>query len=349
MSSHSVFDSNSDLLVEKTRLLYFSTNASLLGVLINVVVLGIAQWKVVPVSDILIWSCIVLISVVVRFSIFLAYKKTNKDTVDTLFWFRLIRIAVSLTAIGWGLSVFYIFPQDDVVHQVFIGFIFAGLSAASITSLSYDKTTSYLYLSLMLIPLAIRFFITGSLTGNLMGIMIFVYLGVLIGSSARFHNQFLSNMLLAIKAEKASAAKSEFLSSMSHELRTPMNAILGFSKIMLVDSENEGLSDAQRNKLNKVVAAGEHLLNLISEVLDLSEAESSEKNIEIEAVKLRQLVDECLSLLEPLSQENELSVNYQGDIFDNVIVYAEPRRIKQVVLNLLSNSIKYNRKGGSVY
>jgi signal transduction histidine kinase/ActR/RegA family two-component response regulator len=146
-------------------------------------------------------------------------------------------------------------------------------------------------------------------------------------------------------AATANRAKSEFLSGMSHELRTPMNAILGFAQLLETEPEAP-LSANQRKFLRQINKAGEHLLGLINQVLDLARIESGKLSLSIEPVALRSVVDECLPLVQNLAVQRELQPIEVR--IDDIRVGADYVRLKQVLLNLLSNAIKYNRKGGSV-
>jgi PAS domain S-box-containing protein len=148
------------------------------------------------------------------------------------------------------------------------------------------------------------------------------------------------------EAERASRAKSEFLSAMSHELRTPMNAILGFAQ--LLDSDPvQPLPDHQRAHVRQILRAGAHLLDLINDVLDLARVEAGKQPIVIEPVPLQPLVDECLALMRPAARRDGLHLQADG-VLEGVGVAADRMRLKQVLLNLLSNAIKYNRPGGLV-
>lgn len=147
------------------------------------------------------------------------------------------------------------------------------------------------------------------------------------------------------QAENASRAKSEFLSRMSHELRTPMNAILGFGELLKIDAE--GLNESQEDQVDEILAAGHHLLWLINEVLDLARIESGKMEVSIEEIKLDDVLKQCVSLVTPEVETSHLT------LIDNVsgkgyVVLADFMRLKQVLLNLLTNAVKYNSEQGKI-
>lgn len=146
-------------------------------------------------------------------------------------------------------------------------------------------------------------------------------------------------------AEKANIAKSEFLSSMSHELRTPLNAILGFAQLMESDSTSPTLS--QKQSLDQILKAGWYLLELINEILDLAVIESGKIMLVLEPVSLNALIVECLELMEPKARQREIDVVF-ADPDTSYVVQLDRTRIKQVLINLTSNAMKYNKPGGLV-
>jgi PAS domain S-box-containing protein len=146
------------------------------------------------------------------------------------------------------------------------------------------------------------------------------------------------------RAERASQAKSEFLSRMSHELRTPLNAILGFGQLLQMRDLDEGKQDS----VSEIMKAGNHLLELINEVLEISRIEAGRLAISLEPVPLHDLVAETLSLIRPLADQRGLSLGYEDAGCMGEHVLADFQRLKQVLLNLLSNAVKYNVPGGSV-
>ncbi|MBT9501805.1 MAG: PAS domain S-box protein [Burkholderiaceae bacterium] len=145
------------------------------------------------------------------------------------------------------------------------------------------------------------------------------------------------------EAERANAAKSDFLSSMSHELRTPMNAIIGFAQMLEFDA---GLNADQQDNVQEILKAGRHLLELINEVLDLAKIEAGHANLSLEAVDLGLLIDDCRQLLQPLAAQRQIRMHLP--VPEHTLVHADRVRLKQVLLNLLSNAVKYNREGGDI-
>jgi PAS domain S-box-containing protein len=149
----------------------------------------------------------------------------------------------------------------------------------------------------------------------------------------------------AIVAEKANLAKSEFLSSMSHELRSPLNAILGFAQLLASGAQPPTAS--QKGKIEQILRAGWYLLTLINEILDLASIESGKIAVSLEPVSLAAVLLDCQSMIEPQARSANICINFQQSV-GPLSVIANPIRLKQVLINLMSNAIKYNRSNGTV-
>jgi signal transduction histidine kinase/ActR/RegA family two-component response regulator len=169
---------------------------------------------------------------------------------------------------------------------------------------------------------------------------------LLIGSDNSVRKRVESKLNEAMAAaEKASRAKSDFLSGMSHELRTPLNAILGFAQLLVSGTPVPTLS--QKRNIDQILKAGWYLLELINEILDLALIESGKLTLSSEPVSLAEVMLECRAMIEPQAQQRGVGMSFPR--FDTpYFVKADRIRLKQVLINLLFNAIKYNKPGGAV-
>ncbi|MFS2036508.1 ATP-binding protein [Polaromonas sp. CT11-55] len=146
-------------------------------------------------------------------------------------------------------------------------------------------------------------------------------------------------------AEKANLAKSDFLSSMSHELRTPLSAILGFAQ--LIESGTPVPTPSQKRSVDQILQAGWYLLDLINEILDLALIESGKLSLSLEPVSLAEVMHECETMIESQAEKRGISVSFPA-FTSPLFVNADRTRLKQVLINLLTNAIKYNTERGKV-
>jgi signal transduction histidine kinase len=142
--------------------------------------------------------------------------------------------------------------------------------------------------------------------------------------------------------EMASHNKSQFVASMSHELRTPLNAVIGLTELMTSNPAHFGTERAQE-PLKRVHAAGTHLLGLINQVLDLSKIEAGKLELNPESVNIAPLIDEVIGTARPLAEQNKNRLVVEGQ--ENGPLTADPMRLRQILLNLLSNACKFTKQG----
>jgi signal transduction histidine kinase len=148
-------------------------------------------------------------------------------------------------------------------------------------------------------------------------------------------------------ANAANHAKSEFLASLSHELRTPMNAILGFGQ-MLEYHPTDKLSENQQDCVDQIKKGGQHMLKLIEEVLDLSKIEAGKISLSVETMCITDILEECCQMIAPLAKKRGIKTIVKNDLVAGHSLRADPVRLKQVLLNLMSNAVKYNRDNGTL-
>lgn len=143
---------------------------------------------------------------------------------------------------------------------------------------------------------------------------------------------------------EADQAKNEFLSRMSHELRTPLAAIMGFSELLGMAN----LDGRHREWAATILKAGQHLLKLVNEVLDISRIEAGELALSVEPVAIAPLLDDAIELIGPIAEGRSVAIHPPRIAAGTGYVHADNQRLKQVLINLLSNAVKYNREGGEV-
>ena len=149
-----------------------------------------------------------------------------------------------------------------------------------------------------------------------------------------------------IRAEEANRSKSEFLANMSHELRTPLNAINGFSEIMLREMFGPIGDERYVGYMNDILSSGQHLLELINDILDMSKIEAGKMELQTELSDTSELIEQCLRITRGRAEEKQLLV--RSDVSDLPEVDVDPRAFKQIVLNLISNAVKFTPEGGRV-
>ncbi len=147
------------------------------------------------------------------------------------------------------------------------------------------------------------------------------------------------------EAEKNSAAKSLFLSSVSHEFRTPMNSILGFAQLLALE---KGLTDKQKDYIDKILVSGEHLGKLINDILDQAKIEAGIVELDITEIDFCQTISTILGLVAPQAQSRGIHLQYDREKPESCLVMADQVRLQQIIFNLLDNAIKYNHAGGKV-
>lgn len=144
-------------------------------------------------------------------------------------------------------------------------------------------------------------------------------------------------------AERANRAKSKFLANMSHELRTPLNSIIGFARLMRMGYVEEEYESSLAN----IIASGEHLLNLINDVLDISKIESGKMEFKMESIDMHELISKCIEIIRPLAKKKEINLSYMTKS-QEARVFGDKKWVHQIFINLLNNAVKFTGRHGSI-
>lgn len=173
--------------------------------------------------------------------------------------------------------------------------------------------------------------------------VLLVLMALVLRSYVESEQQRRASRVAQMEAERLSAAKTGFLSRVSHELRTPLNAILGFGQLL----EREPLDSGQRETLDQILAGGKHLLAIVDDLLDLSRVETGELRLSIEPVQVAEAIQEARAMMSRAASAGAVGLRNRP-IDDSLYIRADRQRLMQILLNLVSNGIKYNRRGGNV-
>ena len=148
-------------------------------------------------------------------------------------------------------------------------------------------------------------------------------------------------------AERASRAKSVFLSSVSHELRTPLSAVIGFAEVLKHD-QADPLSHIQGTHVDHILTAGDHLLGLVNQMIEMSRIEAGEVDLRIENIRLGEIIGESVAMVDLAAAKRGIAIDNQFRDSAGLLVRADATRLRQVLINLLSNAVKYNLEGGRI-
>lgn len=285
-------------------------------------------------------------------------RKKNTVNISKAYWLYLIGVIAN--GLGWSLIILLLFPVVNLAGKILLLIVVMGFSAAAHTTLGFKKTPVICFVLLMTTPLV--YVVYQSALPNTIAIIIAIIFQAafilrsslifysstysLLGSTelARQHEHELK--LQTEKANSANKAKTEFLSRMSHELRTPLNAVLGINELLIRDSK-EPLSEKQCERAYKIDNAGKHLLSIVDDVLDLSRIETGSMEVSLGLTGCQATIDESIKLIEDKAAVKDITIINEASVAE-VYALADEKRLKQIIVNLLDNAVKYNKRNGYI-
>ena len=343
--------------LEEIRMLYGSMMFSMLAtfvvsLIMYLVLLGHSS----STKYLSIWFAVMVASILLRSLD--SYRFVNAEPREQTreSWGARFLAGSTFAGLWWGMLPWLGYSVENE-YQALIVVCIVGVAGGSLATLSYRWHTLVFFLMPALLLLELRLVFENNDFFRVASYLLAVFILFTLSTSRRAYKSSNQNIRLRIEAdfredaltaakneaEHANKAKSIFLSNMSHELRTPLNAIIGYTQLL---EHDESLKPNQQANIHEINTAGELLLELVNQILDLSSIEEGNLKISLEPVAVVDILQECTSLVQPLAQKKHVSLECVTDFRGHVM--ADHVRLKQVILNLLSNAIKYNRAHGTV-
>ncbi len=364
------------------RLITSSGFSNVAGIAMAIIWVGLI-WKDLPHEVLTVWLGMMLLLFFYRSAVhyFKLYSADSKLPLDKFIVRRWYLVSVFLTGAGWGITSTLMFPFNEL-HQIVLAFILVGVSASGV-SYSSVAWVYYGYVGCVLLPLMIRFFYMGgevyyalsAMTGFFLGVMIMAVHRMYKSSTAELelsyknealiddltkasaslerlnddlkdeiaHGKKIETELKAAKenAEKMSQAKGEFLANMSHEIRTPMNGVIGTLQLL----EDTNLNSEQKEFTVIAHKSADALLAILNDILDLSKIEAGKLNFENISFDLSQIIKDIVTLYSLKSEQQGVLLVHEIDESLPVSLMGDPTRLRQVIVNLVSNALKFTDQG----
>lgn len=343
------------LLFKQVELLYKQGPASIFGTAVTWIAVLYVFYGKVPDLYLLLWALPILLTNLNKIVLLYRFKRSGRKEFDPARWFWRYKTGAILHGVLWG-CIAFTFPmvEDEALH-LFVFYVVGGMAMGAIATTAATFGTFVWFALPLLVPTILMQFLYGSEMTYILGaLMIFFTISVLLLSynynktirntlRLQILNSDLVSRLTEAKetAQAASEAKSQFLAHVSHDIRTPMNSVIGFGQLLAKTK----LDPAQKDYLSAINISSNSLLNIINDILDLSSIESGALRLEHKPFKLRAVLEETMTFLLGLAYQKGLdfTLHIDNNCPDGLV--GDPERLKQVLVNLLNNAIKFTPQG----
>lgn len=334
---------------EQLRLLFDQAINVVYGSIAVVLVVALVLWASTDTFWLLIWVGFSLFINIVRMIFYRQYQRRQPADQDLQKWMRVYLVITFFVGLIWGSSALFMFASQSELYQSVIIITLGGVALIGI-SVHGSSLKAYAILSVpLLLPAVVSEFTYADSMHVGLGVNILLFSLILFAAARNYNRVILTslrlreeNLALAIKAEVANKSKSEFLANMSHEIRTPLTAIIGYSESAL---------DNDQTMLERVVALrtihrnSEHLLNIVNDILDFSKIEANRLETEKVRVNYFNILEEVEDLVSHLAENKGLECGIKYRFPLPAYINSDPVRLKQILLNLCSNAIKFTERG----
>ena len=303
----------------------------------------------------------------------------TKRRIDADFWGKLFFIGVLASGLLWGAASVILFPYENIPYQAFTGFVAAGMAAGAVGSFAASNRVFLAFMLPTCLPFALHLLIQGSELQVAMSLMTFAFIATVWVTAMktarathdalllRYENSALvadlgqansdlreqvdereqtsARLVKLMEATQAATeAKSQFLANMSHEIRTPMNGVIGMSDILA----RSQLTQRQRHQLSLIQRSARTLLALLNDILDLSRIEAGRVELESTPIELHEIIGDSVDVLADQAQAKGLEIAYEIAPEVPHCVVGDQTRLRQVLINLVGNAVKFTEAGSVV-
>lgn len=347
----------SRIYLQKLSFLYSELPKGVLATLTLGLILVVVLKESIAYERLAIWYGLTCIVSLFRFVSFFSFRSDQDKESNIDRHSRILFAGTLSSALIWGASSFYIFPDSDELKLVIVFFI-AGLSAGATGVFAPLFKFYTVFVLVMMMPFILVFSLETSSYSSYLSIALLFYLFVITSSALKINKNYDENLRLGFKneqlveelktkaslAEQSNAAKSMFLSTMSHEIRTPLNAILGYISLL----RKKETDREKQDKLEIIWHSSHQLLGVINDILDFSKISGGKLRLAPIKCDLKKEIKQLLEFFLPLCKEKDLVLEVTLDKGIPLCVITDILRVKQILTNLLSNAIKFTPEGKKI-